>query len=484
MLKLLLISSTFIISFLSLYSIKYHKISRGLEDFQHIRVENYRGGSAWDEFFFEGPNASHRARLNLNIWGGFHEIKLNRVFKEQELILSYDVGLSPSSFIDLYLDRSNEEQAKGIRLSVNPVFPSLIFTRTGGGRFIKKIDLNIKLKPGLQKVKITFSNGKAQVFINDVAIERQLLESQNFRGGLVFAWGGSGEQQPVFIDNILITDSSGNEIYSNDFSLSWVSLKFIDILVPGVITFFLFLLTGRVKDQKLNVTIALTLNGIIVLFALLNYYELTARFLVEPDDVVTHQQVKDRLKTLFDRHQNAIVSSEKTIFVYGGSNAVGVGAREKEETWVELFRDEVEKQGYQLFNFGTIAATSNEILDFHKKYQIHRYGADFIVMLIGANDFNANIFRTNVKKIVEENRTSHFIILEELRYSHDLSFNSLSSKNFSSLRNICDLDEVSCFENPLKEYNHTGIIWTDLVHLTSYAQKVFATKLIFEFKKL
>lgn len=477
---------TFLSSLLSLYSVKYHKIGRGLEEFEHLRVDNFRDGSAWDDIYLESPEASSGGKLNLNVWGGFHEVKLKSAFSKEDFpfTLSYEVELSENSYLYLYLDRSNEERAIGLRLSLNKTYPSMFFVRNGKGRFLVKNTLDLKLFPGTQKIETYFSLEGLKVFINEKEVKGVTWVQSDSSDGLVFAWGGSGELEPVSIDNILISSKKKGTLYESDFSLRGGTLSFLDMLVPALISSILYFLCVAFRNEDLVFSIGIPVNLILILLASLYYFFLSARYLEAPEDIVTNTQIEDRLKTLFDRNRASIISSRKTVLIYGGSNAVGVGAREKEETWAFLLKEMLREDEFHVFNFGSVAAKSSDILNFHENFEMYRYAADIIVILSGANDKNKDEYQKNIEKILNLKGKSHFILVEELVYSSDDKFKSHSSENYMSLEKACTQNHVTCLGNPLRNYSHAGILWTDFVHKSSYAHDILATKISWMIKRV
>ncbi len=73
-----------------------------LPDFVHLRGNYETGGGAWDQLYMERPQKLGQERLNLNSWGGFHELKLNKNFEENNFFVSLDTALSDNSYIFHY----------------------------------------------------------------------------------------------------------------------------------------------------------------------------------------------------------------------------------------------------------------------------------------------------------------------------------------------------------------------------------------------
>ncbi len=101
----------------------------------HLR-KNYWYGGVLDRLYMQRSQKLSKERLNLNAWGGFHELKLDKILKLKEMNISFDISLAQNSYIYVYYDRSNEERMYGVRLSRNKMFPSMYFVRDGDGKFL------------------------------------------------------------------------------------------------------------------------------------------------------------------------------------------------------------------------------------------------------------------------------------------------------------------------------------------------------------
>tara|TARA_Y100000590_G_C15748041_1_gene1023010 strand:- start:10489 stop:11985 length:1497 start_codon:yes stop_codon:yes gene_type:complete len=463
--------------FSSLYYFKYLPFSKSLSSLEHLRLDYFRQGGVWDDSYLDSPQAIAKNRLNLNAWGGFHEIKIDNFFKEDKLSLSYDVILSENSYIYLYLDRSNEENAIGIRLSLNKEYPSIFFRRNGKGKFLEKKALQVEGKLGRNKFEAQFNNPNIQININD-SKALSFSSKEHFEDELLFAWGGSSEVTPVSVDNIKILNGAGQLIYENDFSLKFEHFEGIDIAVVIGIMLFIIVSTQLIKDEKLKLTASICFLLFFIQSGLLYRFYLSAEYIEGEEDGVTKAQIRTMMKNKIDKFEFESARNTQKIFFYGGSKTVGVGAREKEETWVKLLEAKESLKNWRLYNFGTISADSSDFIYLHERLKHHQ--PELIVILSGVNDHDSKEYFQNMRKLTQGSPIQKFLLIQESTYLDD--FSAIEQKNtyrnFNKLKPICEFDNVECLRVDDKLYKSkeslydSGILWVEWIHSNSYGQEV------------
>lgn len=466
-----------------------HSVAGGPTSIVHLRSEYDLGGGVWDESFMSEPQKLSQERLNLNVWGGFHELKLDRVFDSSAFQLSFDFSLSTDSYIYIYLDRSNEQRSYGIRVSRNKMFPSIFFIRDGDGKFLVKNEININIQKELSHIQVFYNKPAVVVKIDEATVFHQSDLSEMFSDGIVVAWGGSYERTPVYIDNIKVIDENNQSLFYTNFgSFNSFSLSKYILLPLAIFAIYSLILRATRSTPQYEIFININLIATLTAVYLLYYFVFSSRYYVEPgmsDHDITQYYNQIEKENLVDLEN----SKKKKIFFYGGSKTYGDGASSQDKTWVNLLTSDLktkltgDSSLYKFINWGVPSAKTSHLLELHQRL-IH-YAPVMTVLLIGVNDNDSNIFYRNVQKIIELNRKKNIytILLEELTYINrleDLASND-SFQNFQKIRPLCAQQRVTCIGQYDKVYDSkeklydTGIRWVEWVHFNSYGQKLFAS---------
>ena len=449
-------------------------------------------GGVWNKAFLNSPQKLHQERLNLNVWGGFHELKLGRVFHEKQMTAKFDFFLSPKSYIYIYLNYSDEEHASGIRLSSNIDFPSISLVRNGAGEFLEKQPLNLELIPGLHKLSLEYNFPSVTVSLDEKII---LKGDYILKPGVTLAWGGSEEKTPVWIDNLVVANAFGGVLLEKKFSrfegtLSAQELFFIvlSLIIYFVATFFI---------NNLGFRTSVHFSAFLMLLSayLFYFFVTSSNYFAQPG--LKKEDIEARYGKLTESYKSQLGSAKLKVFFYGGSKTFGDGARKKSDVWVNVLKENLKmawpaSENTEFFNWGVPSAKTEDIIKMHAKLQL--YKPSLVVLFVGVNEDNVELFVKNVRELIKMNDAigAKTVILEEGVYVNEVDKvqYSFAYMNFSTIKTFCNEKNVFCIEtrndlyDPKTRLYDSGLLFVEWVHSTSYGQKVFADLITTKFMKI
>jgi lysophospholipase L1-like esterase len=458
----------------------FHISSENFASFVHLRKE-YPIPGAWDKVYMSDHQKLSEERLNLNAWGGFHELKLDKKFYQKELNVSFKVNLSPSSYIYIYLDRSDEEKSYGVRLSRNTLYPSLFFIRNGNGEFVFREEIDYEPEKELNHIEILYTPSKVEIKSNQHSVLIRDDLKKIFDGGVSLAFGGSFEKTPVWIDDILIKDEQGETLYQTSFGMFEELFSRIGTLLTFFALSVCLFLISRISDSTWKVTTGFSLAFMLLVLYFV-YYDEFSKMYYKNVEQFNYDPIYRKLKA--ESKSRLEQTEKKKIFIFGGSKARGDGARKTEDRWSNILQRNIDSvvDGIELFNWGMPAALSKDILRLRE--DLAQYNPSLMIILTGVNDYVLTDFVKNVHTLIELNKRDGIktILIEESTYINDL--NQLKENQafnyFQAIKAFCKDTMVECLELFDEMYNtetrlyDQGIRWVEWVHLTSFGQYQFA----------
>jgi hypothetical protein len=454
-----------------------------LEDFKHLRASYDRGGGAWDKVYMERPQKLNKERLNLNAWGGFHELALKKTLRGPNVSASFKTGLSMDSYLYLYFNRVEDKQSSGVRLSRNEMYPSIFFIRNEQGKFLSKESVKLSLLD-VNDIKVNYEGINTKIVINEKNITIPVNLREALSSEINLAFGGSYEKTPVWIDDLLIKDHNNKVIFQTDFGKleKLFSNKYLLLTLVPVSIYLLLLFFIRRLELKIvfNLSIFLT---VIVVYSFY-YFVFSGRYFSESG--IDESGIDYTFSYLNDDYSKDLKDkNKKKIFFYGGSKTYGHGAITKDETWVRLIEQNLsskrEFSNFSVMNWGIASIKTEKILSNHKK--LLKFRPAIVFLLTGVNDYDENSFLKNVTEIVNINKREGIktVLIEESTYVNKLdSINENESyMRFDSIKHLCSIETVSCVGVRKDLYSSenvydSGLLWLEWVHFSSYGQSVFA----------
>ena len=400
---------------------------------------------------------------------------------------SFEVFLSPKSYIYIYFDRSNEEKSYGVRLSKNKMFPSIYFIRNGKGKFLHKEVIVWDNSASDHEIEIVYNNPAVFINVNgkEILAKRDLLEI--FDEGIEIAWGGSSENTPVWIDNIKILNSDDTLIYDSKFGkfeggIDWYKLLVITFCF-GI--YVLGLRTFQNRRTEILINFYLLIFFTIIYFSY--YYVFSGRYFNERG--LQDEDIRRNFLALKKKYKDALNDqNRKKVVFYGGSKTEGIGARFESEIWVNIVKENLSSglenfNQFSFFNWGISSAASRHFVEFNN--ELIKSKPSMIIILMGINEHDHDLIKKNIKKILSLNKISgvRTLILKESFYSNNQKSikEDYSYRNFMSLNPLCNNLTVICVDINEEIYNmknplyDTGIRWVEYVHNNSYGQELFGS---------
>lgn len=472
----------------------YNYLSNPLNLGELVHTRSHFGNShgVWDKDYLKGPQKLALNRLELNVWGGFHEVTLEKTFSTKNLSLEFTYALSKDSYLYFYFDNLDLNQAHGLRLSLNPFFPSLLFSVNSEGKFLKRVEQNFPLEEGINQFKVSYQEDKILFFNN----EKKIFQLDGpLKKEVRFGWSGSQEETPVWIDDLKVQNSTDN--YQKSFSYFENSKNFKNSFYVVLALFLFFLLLYFfIKEPSNRLAFNLSLIFILTSSSALFYFYYGPRYFGSEYEPVDEGYVEMRMKELKeDFLEDEEKIQKKKVFFYGGSKTFGDGSGSKQQIWVNrLLKKLVDKdkriKDLEFINWGIPAASSTEILALHKKNQSESPLLE--VFYTGVNDFNTDLYIRNLKEIVSLNKKRGiptFFIEESVYINSRASIPySFPFKNFDALlSSLCKERLVTCIKlreliyDPEKKLYDSGLRWAEWVHNNSYGQDLLSDLILNDF---
>lgn len=406
-------------------------------------------------------------KLNLASWHGYHSISSNT---------SYDLGganfkfnLSENGYI-VFLFGRNE----GIRLSLNPLYPSAKITFTPEGKFLTKEITFTKIYSGFDYItSLVFSDGKVHGMLNN---KNFLAVKANNRGPIGF----KGSQTKSTIDNLSwYTD--------RDFRYD----NFEGFPSPMTILFccLIFAIIFFTVKKRENLFVLLTTTSLLLTaFFLFDRYYIShlypsdRPFLIdEKGDSLPEERPEDQyFMSLYEgvlKKQLKRSSKGKKIFVVGGSQTYGEGILKEGDDFVSVLEKLSGDSSYSFYNFGVPGARAKTIHWFLENHLL-KENPDFVLINTGNNDRIPEELGESLEKIIlllksrgikllislEPNEYENLDVLYDMSESHDIM------KRIAKKYEIPTIEPYEDLRDPI--LIDSGFLWWDYVHMTSYGYEL------------
>ena len=442
-----------------------------LSPLTHTRLEFSNSSGIWDKEYMNGPQKLSLSRLNLNSWGGFHELRLAEDIPYKNLDVTFDFFLVSDSQFSFLFNGANIDEVHGLRISNNSYYPSIYFIMDKYGKYKFREEVKIELSKE-HNLKATYSDQSITIEIDGKTIIKKEFLNKNINFGFI----GNREQSPVLIDNFYIDG------IKKSFSPQSIPINVfvVVLLISGAIFIIL-----RNDKNLLHVNNGLTFVGIIIFTFI--YYLYTPRYFTEFHNVLDDNYVQNAMK---ERQKDYINNNytKRKIFFYGGSKTYGDGSGRAELNWINQLKKKLKKKAnnFDFINWGIPSANSTEVLQLIKENIIHE--ADLIVLHMGANDNDKEEFKNNIINILQETNKLKIkvILIEEGKYIHNREelLTDKFYKNYEEVMSLCG-PKLYCIRLRDKIYDtklyDSGNIWAEWIHNTSYGQELFSELILNDF---
>jgi len=454
--------------------------------------------------FLRGRQSVGRTHLNLGSWFGYQEVLFHRPLSIAEL--EFDFELHPGAYVNLVFAHT-EQGFAGLRLSLNPDFPSQFFTASAIGEFVRRNALGpLPLGPReWHHVTAAFAPDAVGVRLDGREVGRFELplpqeQTFGFRGGRrialvrdpVIRQRGADPLQPGYS----LRESFGAAGAAR--LAAWSLLAIAALNTAGLVAVRRLVPARAWRPLLLGTIVA---NGVTtVLFGLgLGYLWLTAgryptidRALREGEAawrVVTTEEVRSEIHR---RYPRAAPADTTRILFVGTSQTWGAGASKPGETFVEVAERLLSQQAgparrFECVNGGVSAADSQLLRELLEREWLALRPA-VVVINLSNNDGDTARLVANVEEMARLALSAGarpLLVLEPNTTEDPESDQVVLRANHEALRQLgarLGLTVVDMHAH-LADLADRGFLWWDNVHLTSFGQRLFAERLVPELQR-
>jgi lysophospholipase L1-like esterase len=440
--------------------------------------------------FYITPPALDKNRLNLGAWFGFQEVLFKEKIEPQAM--AFDLFLPEGAYVN-FIYNKGENGFSGIRLSRNASFPSMHFTATAPGKFLRKDPLELHgFRDGANHLRAVWGEKEISVYFNDQALgsfRENFIPQQKV--------GFRGSAGLVAVDNVSIKLKNSREMIVESFGNSsrfWrVFLNSLGLifLLDILILFFYWAKSRKINQTKmfnyaLSYNLLLLVIGLPLNFA--NYSALSNTYLFSKI-YFKALALKGNYKTSIETRPEAVARLRQEypqakgnhpfrVLFLGSSQTWGAGADAPEDTMVRRLEDKWRNSmggDLECINAGISGERSGGLWEMYSQEWIE-WNPQLVVINLSNNDPDSSRFGENLGKFVQLNRA------KGVQTVFSLEANSPENPKPSTLKNHQIMRQVAAqFAIPVvdlhaclgKEAN-TGFLWWDFVHLTSYGQELAA----------
>ena len=469
-----LLSALFSISsafFIVLQTLTFEKLD--LWDSGKIHVARGLTGS---HAFVTTRVALAEQNLNLTAWNGGQEVYTRESVRPEKIEFNFTV--SPAGYFIWEFDRDPTGYF-GMRLSLEPVFKNLFFTADNKDQFIKTELADIRINKDSNHFVALFTADEVRIEINQKEIKFPWKRSRpsgqiGFRAGLNY----------TTVDDISIKTDA--KLIFEDFSVLKPAFKLSFIIWVSLLLVGLLL----VRKKSLQAFASIGFFILSLLFALFNfydYYKIRPTYPL-PTDILenTFRHFNETLqKNIFEKPEEIKIrlqdevshfsQSENNIYFIGSSQTWGAGARESNDTLVSTTCRELKKHVKTEVHCANAAISGHLLRDqmallnelsMEKKLSL----PVLYVVNMTSNDSQNVDYEKQVQLLISFVKYKN----QKIIFFKEPNFNTASTlnKNYEILDRLANenLITVSDLNQELFDKRDSGILWWDVVHLTSHGQ--------------
>ena len=422
--------------------------------------------------------------LNISAWSGYQELIFNRAVKFETLRFRCKSFNHPFSVI---LDKT-DSGSRGIYFNYKKD-TCCFFVTNAEGKFTLKNDFTIHQtlnNARWNQIQCEVKSGTILISVNKnvcAEIKADLPDSLHL--------GFRGDRNYVFVDDVIISDSSHIDTVLDDFSpplmIKWQSLVFL--------IFLSFLYLSLRDKYALNFIL---LNSVILmgvlLYSLVYFYYISGLYSKELKyKAWTKQNMKleltetarERIKMEYPIH--TIAGKKTAIVCIGSSQTWGSGVTNIEYTYPNRMQRALRlyfnNSEITVINTGIQGALSNNLLKFYQSDWIN-YRPALTIIDLSFNDINTEDFRRSIRGFIEINQKHHIktlLVFEPVdTITESVYANHAAMKAEAMKANVPCIDMQSYMDNSA----NTGFLWWDYVHMTDYGYHLFSDRLCPEIIKI
>ncbi len=451
-----------------------------------------KGVMGANDFYFS-RNALANGHLDLSCWHGYQEVVYKKTLAPADV--AFDFILSPSSYL-IFEFNKNEHQFSGIRLSTKKRFKSIYFISSDEGEFLFADPLNVPyVEPGKwNRAKIIFGKDLVSFYLNEQffgSVKISLLQGQKigFRGGI----------NKVLIDNVAIRERGSLRVIREDFDNNSIYFFFCVLLCMLLLNCIIYYLLSRFASgtprQALFSLITCSAIQSIVLISIFFLYDCFAAkryFHIRKTQTILNAEkgywFRVDARSIAEKVRKGLVDAGfkndiKILFI-GSSQTWGAGARNEKETFVKRIERRLNSAAilnrhFACINAGVSAEESSSLLERYTQEQLV-LEPQIVVIVLSNNDKDPVQFADNLRRFADLNISKGIktIFVLEANALEDNPRLLMLHKVMMEVGNEKGVPVLDLHSYLLQNYDK-GLLWWDVVHLSSFGQKL-ASDYIFE----
>jgi lysophospholipase L1-like esterase len=433
-------------------------------------------------FFTSFPTLSGN-HLNLGTWHGLNEITFKSPMNPSEV--SFKFLLEEKTYLVFEYNRT-DLGFSGIRLSRSPSFGSLQFHATLSGKFETKRTIeNVEIKNGWNFLKARFNSGSISFFLNDTLVFTDLSQPvPNQKIGFRSSTGAT------LIDDISIIETDGNSISESFRNTKNYFPVFLALL--AAFSIFAFLTGRRARlSESLLLVCSIGFGGIITYgtdflwlsklyprpgsrISQLLHYQNSSNF-------KNNMEFEPAILERISKNYQPVHKKFRILFI-GSSQTWGAGAARDGDTIPQRVEDFLNKTHFgnvECINTGISGARSKELFEKYRDNWVNLH-PNMVVINLSNNDAPTEAFKINLENFAQLNKQRKIktIFVLEPNYldliNGHLPINHETMKAVAKAHNLHVID----LHNYMIKHSDDGLMWWDVVHMTSFGQKVAAEGIV------
>lgn len=442
------------------------------------------------EEYFTRFQALSRYRLDLGAWHGFQEVLYkDPVYPEK---IEFKFLLPQDTYLYVIFNKS-DEGFSGIRISAHGLFSNIYFTATDDGKFTDQTPYGIDVlrTNAWNYGSVAFSTATVSLRVNGKEVG-----SFPFSPKAAQYIGFRGCHGPVLIDDVAIwTPYPAPPIFESFFNfrqlLHRTLLALCGLFLVNAALFWILFLRRRGLPKIL---IGLLKVNFAVLIASLCLFGLNLYLLDKyPNPQYVKRELEKKYPDLYkiraleivsgvmDRYGNEDLRAVRRVLVIGTSQTWGMGAKTEAHTMVSrlemmLNNYRTENTSYECINGAVPSVLSGHLIQAYRE-TLGTLKPDILIAILSFNDSDQlDSFRQNLQELIRLCKTQSIkvcFVLEATSPEYPLARLDLAH---GVMRKLARENNIVLLDAPvfLNQNLAAGILWWDIVHLTSFGQELLA----------
>jgi lysophospholipase L1-like esterase len=454
--------------------------------------------------FLRGRQATAGQRLNLGAWHGYQEVVYREPIDPVEIACS--IVLHGKAHASVVFDRTPAGFA-GMRLSADPDRPSMLFRASPQGEFLERAPLGLPPLAAHQphEVKVEFGEGTVSLTLDGrrlgpwpaaVTVPHQV----GFRGG----------GRMAVVDDVVIRTRGADPLAPTASVYASFDADGDRRLLPGLLILVLLANAvplgvgwqrgpeafrhGLLGSIVANATLTVLAAGLLAFLSLrAGHYPAADQSLRAGEQAWTRSTADDIRADIRRRYPAPPAAGTTRLLFLGSSQTWGAGASLESEVMTVVLERMLNGSAepgrrYECVNGGISAAVSGLLLELYEK-EWTALAPRLVVVNLSNNDHDLPKFEANLRRIAQISRAAsrHTLFVLEANSGEErpAALAELATHH-AAMRSAAEKEGVPLLDMhaALLEQGDRGFLFWDVVHMTSFGQRLMAERLLPEVRRL